>query len=154
MKLQLTYLLKIQSPTSNEIKINLNILSPVPHFSQHKGTVTSIELTSSPYKTVLGNENNKKQNTAKRKLFTTKPKKQKIKKSKGDWFCHVCGEDREENMIQCLQCKTWVHDICVGVNKKRSNIFAMIVTSECKMIILYAFQLIPMQLIHMYLYIT
>nr|XP_012149906.1 PREDICTED: uncharacterized protein LOC105663718 [Megachile rotundata] len=30
----------------------------------------------------------------------------------------ITSKDRKENMIQCLKCKTWVHDLCAGVNSK------------------------------------
>ena len=51
-------------------------------------------------------------------MQTMEVEKKKAKKSKSDWFCNLCAKDREENMIQCLKCKTWVHDLCAGDDKK------------------------------------
>lgn len=39
-------------------------------------------------------------------------------KAKESWLCQLCEENREENMIQCIKCKNWVHDLCAGVESK------------------------------------
>ena len=30
----------------------------------------------------------------------------------GSWFCFLCGEDRQEDMIRCCECNRWVHTDC------------------------------------------
>jgi len=76
-----------------------------------------MEITSTPYKEEIENTVNKSKGEVKRKMQTMEVEKKKAKKSKSDWFCNLCAEDREENMIQCLKCKTWVPDLCAGVDK-------------------------------------
>jgi hypothetical protein len=39
-------------------------------------------------------------------------------KNKVGWFCCLCQEDRQADMIQCLGCSRWMHDECLGVDKK------------------------------------
>lgn len=97
-----------------------------------------MELTSIPYK----NEIEAKDNINKRKkpvldlnrvqtenrinktikrrstCETSKNKKGKVKES---WLCLLCQEDRKENMIQCIKCKGWVHDLCAGVESHRKK---------------------------------
>lgn len=33
------------------------------------------------------------------------------------WYCTVCEETYEENMIRCMTCKSWVHTTCAGVKE-------------------------------------
>lgn len=86
--------------------------------------------TSTPYKDELEDKNaadEKKKQQVKRRIDRedverSKPKKkvtrdQKAKKMKNDeqqWFCAICNECRVENMVMCLQCNQWVHDMCAG----------------------------------------
>jgi len=37
--------------------------------------------------------------------------------NKGDWFCALCNKVRLENMIQCLEYKIWVREVCGRVLK-------------------------------------
>lgn len=38
-----------------------------------------------------------------------------MKKKEENWFCSVCYEDYESDMRQCVKCKDWVHEDCVGL---------------------------------------
>lgn len=50
------------------------------------------------------------------KISRTKTaKKPKTSSNGSSWFCQVCKEEREEDMIQCLKCSDWFHVVCVGV---------------------------------------
>lgn len=33
------------------------------------------------------------------------------------WYCNICEEEFEQDMIQCLNCKCWVHEVCANVSK-------------------------------------
>jgi len=33
------------------------------------------------------------------------------------YYCVICSDDAEEDMIRCLQCKKWIHTACAGVKK-------------------------------------
>ncbi|CAH2230178.1 jg12523 [Pararge aegeria aegeria] len=94
-----------------------------------------MELTSSPYKNEIENKNISKgkklvldinkiktekgiNETLKLKNTDETCKKNKKIKAKGSCLCQLCKEDREENMIQCIKCKGWMHDQCAGVESK------------------------------------
>lgn len=93
-----------------------------------------MELTSSPHKNEIETKENinkkrkkpvfniKKMKTenkpTKRGKTDGTSKKNKKIKGKESWLCQLCKEDRQENMIQCLKCKGWVHDLCAGVESK------------------------------------
>ncbi|XP_076395897.1 uncharacterized protein LOC105663718 [Megachile rotundata] len=108
--------------TSKQIKQQLNTLCPIPNLINGSRTsiTPAVEITSS-----INKENLKNAMKRKNDAIIKKESAVKIKKKKGntitdigDWFCCLCAEDRKENMIQCLKCKTWVHDLCAGVNSK------------------------------------
>ena len=44
------------------------------------------------------------------------------------WYCNICDIDKEENMIQCIQCHQWHHSRCAGV-KSNAKIYYC---STCK----------------------
>lgn len=46
-----------------------------------------------------------------------KKKKLENNNNKENWYCIICEEDVQENMIQCLSCKIWVHEKCANVSK-------------------------------------
>lgn len=108
--------------TSNHIKQQLDTLCPIPNIitGSRRSVTPAVEITSS-----VNKENVKIAMKKKKDAIIKKETTLQIKKKKGntttdndDWFCSLCAEDRKENMIQCLKCKTWVHDLCAGVNKK------------------------------------
>lgn len=88
-------------------------------------------LTSSPYKDALSAAKDKMKkikprdarNTSKR----TKGKKNQKKKPKAkaqketsdgspaNWYCFLCDESNEEDMILCYSCKGWVHTACADL---------------------------------------
>lgn len=109
-----------------------------------RGAQKAVVLTSSPYKNYLQEKsliatkkiNNitikkekiEKQNT-KRKIFDKKNDKSKKKKvedipttSKGakagvkeNWYCPLCRENNQLDMIMCPQCSVWFHEDCLGL---------------------------------------
>ena len=100
-----------------------------------KGTKPTMELTSSPYKhelQVKENINKRKkpildlnkvktemgQTSVKRRNTEESSNKKKKEKAKESWLCKICEEDHVENMIQCIKCKDWIHDLCAGVERK------------------------------------
>lgn len=112
----------------NQIKLQLNILAPIPIINQSKEfrecSTSSVEITSTQNKENIKNAANKRNAVINKKELALK-----IKKKKSDWFCFICGEDREENMIQCLKCKSWVHDVCAGVDKRTKKIVCDVCTN-------------------------
>lgn len=137
-------ILTVDKITNNQqIESNLKILSPVPCIKtvikkMKKGTKPTMELTSSPYKNEIeakANINKRKpvldvkkvkiekvvNNTIKRRKTDETIKNNKNIKVKESWLCQLCKEDRKENMIQCVKCKGWIHDLCAGVESHRKK---------------------------------
>lgn len=86
---------------------------------------SSIELTSSPYKTNLEEVQSKVKKpkiqritsrSAKPEPSTSKAVKDAINIEK--WFCKLCLQCEVEDMIKCQICKAWVHTHCACVNKQ------------------------------------
>ena len=115
--------------------VPIKAISPLPiktkTISKKKNRTQQSEiLTSSPYKKRLVESNSsksKKENTKKkaRNVFdnsapSKKAKKNTIKiskktKEKGEsWYCFICDENLQEDMVQCSVCDTWVHAACAG----------------------------------------
>lgn len=40
---------------------------------------------------------------------------------KDDWYCPACKDSRVMDMRQCLQCKTWYHEECLGLTEMDSD---------------------------------
>lgn len=77
----------------------------------------AVEITSSPNKSRLKNL---------KKISSTKPNnKKKHKKETGDdsWFCLLCEETKEDEMIQCMKCRAWIHTRCGGVSAATKRFF-------------------------------
>lgn len=34
-----------------------------------------------------------------------------------NWYCKICEDEFEQDMIQCLSCKCWVHEMCANISK-------------------------------------
>lgn len=113
-----------------------------------KGATKAVVLTSSPYKKELLAAKEKKKikdeksayNKAKRALKLQneetmsvdqpEKKKKKImpirpKEAVGDWYCKICEEKSIEDMIRCLRCNQWVHEMCAGVKPGKKNSFVL-----------------------------
>lgn len=103
-----------------------------------KGATKAVVLTDSPYKKALIAAKEKKKikeeksayNKAKRTLQPQneetmsvdqpEKKKRKImpirpKEAIEDWYCKICEQKSIEDMIRCLRCNQWVHEMCAGV---------------------------------------
>lgn len=64
-----------------------------------------------------------------------KTKNEKKKRSKGDkrkrsnlsveesWFCPACNENRVSDMRQCVKCRIWYHEECLGLTKNDKDFF-------------------------------
>lgn len=138
------------TPKGN-LRVTIPDLSPVPSVGntfkskgrRRTGATKAVVLTSSPYKNELIAAKEKKTlketkatiSKAKKALKLQKedePKKKKIKKTQSkdgdeDWYCMICEEKSIEDMIKCLRCKKWVHEICAGVKAGKKQFFC----SEC-----------------------
>ena len=109
--------------------------SPVAQIStvknRHARKTESVILTSTPYKRKLAESLNKTSNkkTAKKRLSIPKEPVKKSKKQKNtkstpsatatSWYCFICTENTQEDMIQCSACKQWVHVDCGGAQKNQ-----------------------------------
>jgi hypothetical protein len=65
--------------------------------------------------------------TTKTLRFCDEVKKQTEKNTA--WFCFLCEASVEENMVQCLRCKQWVHESCSGLSHKDLIFF---ICDKCK----------------------
>ena len=82
-------------------------------------------MTSSPHKEALIGLNARKKKATpeavgvKRKCFgnTAKKSTKKPRTVTEEWYCELCDEDKIEEMIRCMKCKTWIHAKCAGVGK-------------------------------------
>ena len=114
------------------LKVPIPDLSPIPKVTNRKrGAQKATVLTTETYINTL---REKKKATLKGKSKVKKTKVEKkiivnnastssstdivVKVNEDDWFCNLCATIRLENMIQCILCKTWVHEACAGVLKK------------------------------------
>jgi len=91
-------------------------------------------LTSSPYKKKIEaskvKQSTKSNKIEKVKLFKTNRKESMhtteniiVSIYEENWFCFLCMGARIEDMIQCIECKLWVHESCTGVLKKEKIYF-------------------------------
>lgn len=146
-----------QQEMLSTLNVPIDAISPIPTCSKHlskparRGAQRAVVLTSSPYKRDLIAAKD-------RRRKTTSPKSTKGKGRSGctnkrlrttpadnapttshtsdvtievgqdDWFCSVCEESVIENMVQCLQCRTWVHETCAGVKSGLKRFLCV----ECK----------------------
>lgn len=104
--------------------------------AKRKARKTEAEIiTSSPYKRKLEVSQAKQKptkKTSKSKPNTENRAKQKAKNKRSrnvshqqeaNWFCFLCQECREEDMIQCLMCSKWVHVDCAGITESQREHF-------------------------------
>ena len=116
--------------------ITPQLLSPVRNVKHQnrKQTTRSEILTSSPYKrrsssSQLGAKKTKKTSTPRvirqSKTAALKVTKTVPKKTGQSWFCILCGEDRVEDMVRCINCLTWIHATCAG-HKEGSTVRAFV----------------------------
>lgn len=117
-------------PTSSSLAVPLEKISPLPKAAavicgkrKQTGTQRATVLTSSPYKYEL--ENAAEKRALKQNRGRLKPKKLKMQESgeSNSWFCELCETACEDDMIQCLACKKWVHENCAGVKKGQKRFF-------------------------------
>ena len=89
-------------------------LQTQPQNRKRKTTEAEV-ITSSPYKRKLSA--GKKRSPYSRKEKKNVGKKKTLCKSidsSHSWFCFMCRDTFEEDMIQCQQCLQWVHENCAG----------------------------------------
>lgn len=121
------------TPTK-KFKTIVNKVSPLPNSCNNPAirgrgkAQNATVITSSPYKQQLEQSKGqiKKPKAAKTTLFH---KEQKRKGSGGNssWFCVLCKKIKEDEMIQCMDCKLWVHTRCANVKPSVKKFFC----SDC-----------------------
>ena len=113
-------------------KDDLFEISPPPKRNPQPGPSSSrkigiaqkaILITSSPYKSELEQTEKKKLKKVKPINFEISKKVLKNKDEDFTWFCILCEENTEENMIQCMKCHSWVHTLCAGVNRNKKKYY-------------------------------
>lgn len=62
-------------------------------------------------------ERRKKENKAKAAKNKIKNKKKMNVPDHEVWYCYACGEIEELDMAQCIVCKRWYHEECVGLSE-------------------------------------
>lgn len=55
----------------------------------------------------------RKEDKLKREL-KKQSKVERKRKSDDSWYCNICEEEEQDNMIQCIKCHTWYHELCCG----------------------------------------
>lgn len=122
--------------TKRNIQSFIQSISPkcsLPPKAKTKRGTTSQILTDSPYKKELEEKNklkesknavcrnfNEKKNLKKKldnHAKNVKNKRLKVEKENETWYCKLCKENIQEDMIQCSNCQIWVHELCAGVDK-------------------------------------
>lgn len=138
------YLIPSQPPSS--VYVPITSISPLPikekNMSKKKRRTEQSEiLTSSPYKKKLAEANNSKtkkkieihtvSDTSQAKIIGgKKPRSKPIKSAmsktgmnmhKGQsWYCFICDENLQEDMIKCSVCHSWVHAACAGCENEKN----------------------------------
>lgn len=112
-----------------KFKKTINELSPLPKASRvqvgrGKGKAQSaVIITSSPYKQQLEKcKDRSKKKSMKTSLFSGE-QGEDHHKDDSIWFCILCGEVEEEDMIQCMNCRSWVHTRCANVKPSKKKYF-------------------------------
>jgi hypothetical protein len=119
------------SPSSPNLLATVDKISPLPKAAvvntKKKQGVSqkATELTSSPYNLTL--EEAGKKPGSKTRSGSSNHKQQKRLKAASiipheSWFCEMCEEVSEENMILlhvCMSCRRWVHENCACVKKSK-----------------------------------
>ena len=114
---------------ANQAKVLVTpaIITPLPTLVRKAKTTrsaTSEIITSSPYKRKLLMGRAKKGN-AKANPKASKRTKKAAQPNEASWYCFLCGEDLQENMVRCCSCARWVHVACA------SNVSEEYVCDEC-----------------------
>lgn len=88
----------------------------------------AVVISSSPYKLHLAQSKVKtrseKSTTKIRKTIVQEKQKNESKTvGESSWFCIICEENAEEEMIQCMACRLWVHTNCGRVSARVKKYF-------------------------------
>nr|CAI5850711.1 unnamed protein product [Callosobruchus analis] len=98
----------LRSPTVDQTKVK-----------KTKGAQKAEVITSTPYKDELqGKQPPDNMRSVKRKVQFDSNTSNKKSINEKEWYCKLCNECSIEDMIQCLQCRTWVHEICANVQSR------------------------------------
>lgn len=91
---------------------------PTPSSSSRTGLIAqkAVIITSNHHFQELQRAKDKKNN--KIKSLNIRLKRKKRVQNETTWFCTICDETKEEEMIQCIKCHSWVHTKCAGVMPK------------------------------------
>ena len=119
------------SPTST-LSVPVSQISPLPRAASMVQKKTSVRqnaliLTSTPYKSQL-EESIEKRKPKTLQFTSNETAKKRKQESVSSWFCDLCEEDAQQDMIQCMLCKKWVHEECAGVKKWQKKYFCV----KCK----------------------
>nr|CAH7761725.1 unnamed protein product [Callosobruchus chinensis] len=102
----------LRSPTVDQTKVK-----------KTKGAQKAEVITSTPYKDELqGKQPPDNMRSVKRKVQFDSNTSNKKSINEKEWYCKLCNECSIEDMIQCLQCRTWVHEICANVQSREKFI--------------------------------
>lgn len=117
----------------NGLLVSVAELSPVPQSKQVKGKRKSREaqkaciLTESPYKKELeARKQIKNKKSYKKKIVIEKDdtcKPSTSKQADEIWHCILCKKNEKLDMIQCQECRKWVHAVCGNVSPQRKFYF-------------------------------
>lgn len=69
-----------------------------------------------------------KEAEVKNKKKKTSTPKNNNNNNDSSWFCAICDTDVEEDMIQCMKCKIWLHEQCAMVKRTAKKYYC----TNCK----------------------
>ena len=90
---------------------------------------SAVVIMSSPYKLQLEqSKSSLKKEKPKKAIIFSKEQDENQYEDDPNWFSILCGEVMEEDMIQCMHCKSWVHTGCTNVKSSITKYFY----TDCK----------------------
>jgi hypothetical protein len=87
-------------------------------------------LTINPYKWTLERSNDKGKKKIQMKIQLSQATGADANDGDSSWFCFLCGKSSKEDMIQCLQCRSWVHTRCAKVKPSKKKYYCSMCTAR------------------------
>jgi hypothetical protein len=113
--------LKYFKKTLEQISLLPNLSAdPRPTVSQrsHGRAQKATVVTSGPYKRTLERSKDKGKKKFQLKIQLLQATDANANDGASSWFCFLCGKSSKEDMIQCLQFRSWVHTFCAKVKQR------------------------------------
>ena len=109
----------------NSFTVHVEDISPLPKkipSGEKRKVSKSTILTSSPHKksiNITETPRNTKRKLQRKKLKMSKKVKPAVQISNISSECLVCGDNYDEDWIQCCRCEQWVHEACANITNSK-----------------------------------